>query len=53
MNCVEGTRQNDSVTSGEGVAFRGKPRLADTKSRTATVYQKHRSLLICKKMYRD
>ena len=36
MNCVEGTRQNDSVTSGEGVALAGKPVKAVTKSRTAT-----------------
>ena len=36
MNCVEGTRQNGSVTSGEGVAFIGQPVKAVTKSRTAT-----------------
>jgi hypothetical protein len=36
VNCIEGTRQNDSVTSGEGVAFIGQPIKAVTKSRTAT-----------------
>ena len=37
MNYVEGTRQNDSVTSGEGVTLIGQPVKVVTKSRTATV----------------
>jgi len=36
VNYVEGTRQNDSVTSGEGVAFLGQPFKAVTKTGTAT-----------------
>ena len=37
-NYVEGTRQNDSVTSGEGVALFGKPYNAVTESGIATGY---------------
>jgi hypothetical protein len=36
VNYVEGTRQNDSVTSGEGVTSQGQPREVVTKSGTAT-----------------
>jgi len=36
VNCVEGTRQNDSVTSGEGVTLFGQPFKVGTESRTAT-----------------
>ena len=38
MNYVEGTRQNDSVTSGEGVTLKGQPSKVGTETRTATVY---------------
>jgi hypothetical protein len=37
-NHVEGTRQNDSVTSGERVLILGQPKISDTKQGVATVY---------------
>lgn len=37
VNYIEGTRQNDSVTSGEGVTLKGKPFKVVTKSGIATV----------------
>lgn len=36
-NFVEGTRQNNPVTSGEGVTFSGQPVKVDTKMEVATV----------------
>lgn len=44
-NNVEGTRQNDFVTSGEGVLIWIKhQRMSGTEQGGATVYQKHRIL---------
>ena len=48
-NDVEGTRQINSVTSGERVPVK----TGDTKLGVATVYLKHRSLQRRKSRYRD
>jgi len=37
MNFVEGTRQNNPVTSGEGVTFLGQPVKVGTEMEVATV----------------
>jgi hypothetical protein len=45
VNCVEGTRQNDSVTSEEGVTLAGQPIKVFKKSGMTTVYV--RPLIVC------
>ncbi len=44
-NNVEGTRQNNLVTSGEGVLWHNDSADKGTEQGVATVYQKHRILL--------
>jgi hypothetical protein len=51
-NHIKGTRQKNFVTSGEKVISQVFYACKNVKKlKKATVYQKHRSLLICKKMY--